>query len=615
MSLYRDIKFFNGSVIDTMGAIGTPTLATFSQKEKGYAIETSNGKYITYDKQLLPNSSFSVVIWVRVRNSNNFASDATALVSYGTGGYQGLQIGRFSQPCINLTDNTNLKIFSSPSGGLDKRWHCWVFTVPGSGQTDVANSNCYYDSFQLASSTVITTAPQTARSLFTYVGGGSSSTSGNHISRIRVYDTVLSQSEINAEQTLFMAASPLVKPKRGFAGALKATDLSQFKGSGAGQGMVWASNCMKKGSVFVDISGNGLNGTVTGGTSTLQGWKSNGVTDKVVLGNIGNVQSVSFRIKPSSSTIKILEGQAGSKSIYLNSGTLTASDFDNTYINGLSGSTMVANQWQTVTLTNSSNVAFTAATLGLNGSTYGAFEITDLRMWNRILSSQEIKSYANSWVSPYILEDFSSLPVDGSNIVPNGWIQGTGLVKSIQLTTDVVSGSVRIPKFQKILQCTQAGTIAIPSQMSSGVWEIDWLQGNSLNNLSINFIGVINTGNPSLFIGYDLLFNGSQAIVLRKRTPTGIGLISTANSYVSANTFYTIRIERTPAGQFTLLIKGGSFTPTAGRNGWTLVSTTGGSGSNPVTDTSYNTSNYMVLSMGLGDQIAGVRMWDGIKQL
>ena len=61
--------------------------------------------------------------------------------------------------------------------------------------------------------------------------------------------------------------------------------------------------------------------------------------------------------------------------------------------------------------------------------------------------------------------------------------------------------------------------------------------------------------------------------------------------------------------------KRGNFVPTAGRNGFTLVSTTGGSGTNPVVDTTYNNSSYGVLSCGVGDCFTDLRMDDGIKQI
>ena len=64
-----------------------------------------------------------------------------------------------------------------------------------------------------------------------------------------------------------------------------------------------------------------------------------------------------------------------------------------------------------------------------------------------------------------------------------------------------------------------------------------------------------------------------------------------------------------PANTFAVFIKGGAF----GDN-YTLVSTTGGSGTNPVTDATHTTSEYFVTSMGVGDRIANLKIMDGIEQ-
>ncbi|NCP72303.1 hypothetical protein GW835_02840 [archaeon] len=63
-----------------------------------------------------------------------------------------------------------------------------------------------------------------------------------------------------------------------------------------------------------------------------------------------------------------------------------------------------------------------------------------------------------------------------------------------------------------------------------------------------------------------------------------------------------------PKDTFAVFIKGGEF-----GDDWTLVDTTGGSGTNPVTDSTYTTSNYFVADLDAGDRIANVKIKPNIE--
>ncbi len=76
--------------------------------------------------------------------------------------------------------------------------------------------------------------------------------------------------------------------------------------------------------------------------------------------------------------------------------------------------------------------------------------------------------------------------------------------------------------------------------------------------------------------------------------------------YVADSTWYRFGVTRRDDGQFTAYIKGGVFTS------WTLIDPTGGSGTNPVTDTTYTASKYVVLDLGVGDLISGFRFYQGV---
>jgi hypothetical protein len=121
---------------------------------------------------------------------------------------------------------------------------------------------------------------------------------------------------------------------------------------------------------------------------------------------------------------------------------------------------------------------------------------------------------------------------------------------------------------------------------------------------------VINSKNQSRISGvlglYSLIFATTEGVTFMKNYSTA--LFYTANSYITINTWYKIKVTRTKLGVFTMYIKGGAF-----GNVYTLVSVTGG-GTNPVTDTTYNASEYFVLDFDAGDRIALINILDGIKQ-
>jgi len=246
MAIFRDIKFNTGTCNDRLGAVGTVTGSTFSQKEKGLAIETGASKYIQYDKQLLPNGAFSVVVWAKIKNSNVQGTDLPIALSDGINSITNVGIALnyifgSTEPRFFL-GSSNFVRFNSLTP--DKNWHCWIFTCIGNGQNDVLSSKLYYDGIAQNIGGSSVASVQSARTSCVYVGGSNNVTGGNHLSRLKVYDHVLSLQEINAEQVEFNNAQPINKPKKGFV-LNKPTDLSEYKGSGAGQGLIAAYNFIK----------------------------------------------------------------------------------------------------------------------------------------------------------------------------------------------------------------------------------------------------------------------------------------------------------------------------------------------------------------------------------
>ena len=161
------------------------------------------------------------------------------------------------------------------------------------------------------------------------------------------------------------------------------------------------------------------------------------------------------------------------------------------------------------------------------------------------------------------------------------------------------------------LECTTAGTIAIPSRQSHGCWEFDMYKGGDAGVFSLYFINSSTDVYPTSANTYLLQIEGNEKIFLYEtNTSNPTALLETATSYIDINTWYRLKVTRTTDGEFTVLIKGGSFTATIGYDGWTLVQPTGESLSgdplvytnNPVTDNTYTTSEYCVLDLDASDK-------------
>lgn len=527
-------------------------------------------------------------------------------------------------------------------------------------------------------------------------------------------------------------------------------------------GLTAAYNMVPNGNTLVDISGNGKNGTIVSGIHrTNRGLKGNGinagVTTPIVLPNAS--ASICMRIKPESNTqaqywLRDVGVTANRYYIVQAVGnTLNLTRGDNTVAAGVTLPVMGV-EYDVVFTWNSSRQAFaylngvlvssgTFTQSAGTGDSVGARlfsentsfveslkgEFIDFKVYNRILSADEIKAYHNSFIQPTLIEDFSDAPADGTAVTPREWIAGTGtykvgenviqsgervlnggfdldanwgkgvgwtilngtananistgnllsqtnvltLGKRYRVSFEVknyVSGGVRlgdavipiintvtangvytaeysprtgsgaaiyfstattfvgsidnvsiveIPQLPtmtqgtKYLECVTAGTIAIPSNQAYGEWSFDLFKGADANDIIIPLIAD-RIGAYQLSNGYYLTLSSSERIGLARNTVgSAITLAFTNTSYIANNTWYRVRITRTTAGAFTVLIKGGAFTPTAGYDGWTLVSTTGGIGQNPTLDNTYTTSNYICLDLDAGDRFANLSLTNSIK--
>jgi len=184
-------------------------------------------------------------------------------------------------------------------------------------------------------------------------------------------------------------------------------------------------------------------------------------------------------------------------------------------------------------------------------------------------------------------------------------IKGTGSyeIKELASQDSVLN---HLDKGSKHLECTVAGTVAFKSDQVYGEWEFDVYKGADGNNVGVQIISPDFT--PLASTCYQLRLVSTEAIGLYDGASGYIAL--TANSYIVINTWYRIKVTRTPDGEFTVFIKGGTF----GSDDWTIVDVGGGIGTNPIVDISHITTKYFLFDLDAGDRITNIIMRNAVQQ-
>jgi hypothetical protein len=125
-----------------------------------------------------------------------------------------------------------------------------------------------------------------------------------------------------------------------------------------------------------------------------------------------------------------------------------------------------------------------------------------------------------------------------------------------------------------------------------------------------------NLGSVSAKSNSVILVNGYNSFILTA-TETNIGVLSFKNaSTLASYEISGLHIRQIyPADTFWVGIKGGDFVadPDA-ENGYVTVNTTGGSGTNPVTDSTHKTSEYFVTDLDAGDKFGMLETYNQVKQ-
>ena len=270
------------------------------------------------------------------------------------------------------------------------------------------------------------------------------------------------------------------------------------------------------------------------------------------------------------------------------------------YINGVQ---------QTLSFTGTIPAALNTEGVGIytgtiNGtSNYFNGNISYLRVWiAKVPTAAENTRHYNQFAQllRYKL-DMSAVPVTLANVTA-GYIPGTEF--NVTVGSMSVSQDTTTP-FSKRL--TSQGVNSVLNQKVNlspfGTYFFHWKQSA---NSGYNYVTLLdNSLNGYGFASYQVGQIGIARFFVG--SPNLYPCISATN-YIAINVDYRFVITRTGASVFTLYIKGGAYT------NWTLVSTVGGGGTNPFTDTSYTTGvkNLVFSASNAGKQMSGPTFFQDI---
>ena len=355
---------------------------------------------------------------------------------------------------------------------------------------------------------------------------------------------------------------------------------------------------------IIDFSGNGNNGTITGQPVTQENILGDamyfdGTDDYIDIGSTSQtVNTVSFWIKPTTTSEDIIDLDGGTHTIEVSSGTLTATGFDTPtiYVDGNVSSTLVAGLWQHVVITTAAG--FTASDLDIGKeTTYFDGYLADIKIYNEVKNSgwvtkqyekgASVVQYKTDWGARV-----SSANISSGEIENTGWYVNSG---NWQIGTDTINGEE-----VKVLAChTDNGIVFTKSgdmgqsdtEAAYGTWEWYWYHydGNNIFHIMIN--DEVSTPAAGTANGYVFRLGTAERWRLRKETAGSIiDLQVSAAGTFNVGQWYKMKVTRSATGEFSVYVDD------------TLL--TMESGTNPITDNTFTTAPYFSIQARATDMIA-----------
>ncbi len=321
----------------------------------------------------------------------------------------------------------------------------------------------------------------------------------------------------------------------------------------------------------------------------------------------GAYSASGWMLYQNSAVLEFYHNQAAAFQKIVSSVALTANNWyqagfysvagNNMYIfqNGADVST--GTQARTNPVTNTNNMIIGGNSLG--GSLYGGCVLAPVIMsgltYNEFLS-ELLKEYNRVARKVIYKQDFEN-SVLLFTAIGSGTLPGTDI--------EVISGTHKISvatingKLQKVLECATAGVVAIPIPQGNsayGTFECNFYKADAS---SMNFQFISSSKTYASANGYQIQLDTDEACDLEEvaaGTPTA--LMTSAASAFSAATWTKLKITRTTEGIFTVKLND--------------VNVTAATGSNPVTDTTYTGSQWILIDCDAGDKIWGITKYFGV---
>ena len=168
----------------------------------------------------------------------------------------------------------------------------------------------------------------------------------------------------------------------------------------------WSFNEGSGHTTVSDVSGNGNNGTLVNGVQFTAdtpnrklgyALKFNGGGAYVNCGNVGNVKTISFWLKPDNLTTNSILELNGTQTITISNSQIQANSFASPtiYVDAKQSLAIPDNNWHYILIVQSSNISASAVYLGKVGTNYFNGLLDEVRIYSVALQTAEIqKRYA-----------------------------------------------------------------------------------------------------------------------------------------------------------------------------------------------------------------------------
>src|SRR3990167_7317139 len=470
----------NTGTLTNMSRAASPTEGKLGQ---ALTFNGSNSSYISVGTGLAfsKTTPFSGSAWINTTNGINRTIVSNYTYATSPGWVFELGVATSANKPYFLIINANAmngRVVYGSTNLNDGRWHHVAFTY--SGANDASGILLYVDGSAETLTTLINTDPGTLVDTGIKIGQFAPNLNffDGKMDDVRIYNRALSAGEVAGLYTMGTAtvnASTNALNTNGLVG----------QWSFDGKQTVWTSSSA---ATTLDTSGNNYTGTLTNmsrATSPTEGKIGQAIdfggTNQYVSVGAGynGVKSVSFWIKPDSTTKKIIDLN-GTANIEVVAQTIAANGFTSPtiYVDG-AVSSIIDTNWHFVTITTGTSINASAVDIGRVSSGYFDKKLDDVRFYSSALSTTEVASLYNA-----------GGPVAAA--IPPSWSCGSGLAvthtagtvapgtKSVTYgtVTSSLSGASKCWITQNLGADQHAGSATDSTEPSAGwYWQFNRMQG------------------------------------------------------------------------------------------------------------------------------------------